>query len=522
MIDGSKRNISILPEEKKYFDLINSVQIEIRLGKNIFDILDHILDEILNLFGASTGSISLSDPQEKVLTIACAKGIDKEKKIAAKFPFTVGITGAAAAARQTVYVPDVSKDKRYVKLIDSVVSELAVPMISDGETIGIINLDSNQKDHFDKNQIRWVEKIADELGRALIQNRFYREAIERGKQEQDFLNSILGYDPQIIFLKTRIRTVAPSDAPILIHGETGTGKELVAKSLHDLSPRKEKPFVSLNCGALNENLLESELFGHVKGAFTGADRSVIGRFEAANGGTLFLDEVAEMPASLQVKLLRVIQEGEMERVGDFKKVKVDVRIISATHKDLASEVEKGNFRLDLYYRLGVIPLRMPPLRERRGDIPLLAHHFLIDFNKRYGKSKFFDADIIEALMKYTWPGNVRELENAIQYSAILCPLDKITPDYLPENVLKNIALFDSLSIIKVQSLLEKPLELDKKSPEIKDLNLEKALLQVETELIREAFKAGKTQEQAAKLLGISRGSLQYKIKNNPDLLKFND
>ena len=412
----------ISPEDKKYYDLINSLQIEIRLGKNIFDILDHVLEEILNIFEASTGSISLADPQEKILTIACAKGIDKEKKIAAKFPFAVGITGAAAAAMQTIYAP--------------VASELAVPMSSGEECIGILNLESHYLDHFSKKQIIWAEKIADELCKALIQNKFYREAIERSKNEQDFLNSILGYDAQILFLKTRIRTVAPSDASILINGESGTGKELVAKSLHYLSARKSNPFVSINCGALNENLLESELFGHVKGAFTGADRNVIGRFEAANGGTIFLDEVAEMSPSLQVKLLRVLQEGEIERVGDFKKIKVSVRVISATHKDLAQEVEKGNFRLDLYFRLGVIPLRLPPLRERRGDIPLLVHHFLLEFNKRYGKNKHFDIATLDLLTQHTWPGNVRELENAIQYAAILCPNDKITPDFLPDNAIR--------------------------------------------------------------------------------------
>lgn len=509
----------ISPEDKKYYDLINSLQIEIRLGKNIFDILDHILEEILNIFEASTGSISLADPQEKILTIACAKGIDKEKKIAAKFPFAVGITGAAAAAMQTIYAPDVSKDKRYVKLIDSVASELAVPMSSGEECIGILNLESHYLDHFSKKQILWAEKIADELCKALIQNKFYREAIERSKNEQDFLNSILGYDAQILFLKTRIRTVAPSDASILINGESGTGKELVAKSLHYLSARKSNPFVSINCGALNENLLESELFGHVKGAFTGADRNVIGRFEAANGGTIFLDEVAEMSPSLQVKLLRVLQEGEIERVGDFKKIKVSVRVISATHKDLAQEVEKGNFRLDLYFRLGVIPLRLPPLRERRGDIPLLVHHFLLEFNKRYGKNKHFDIATLDLLTQHTWPGNVRELENAIQYAAILCPNDKITPDFLPDNAIRGYDRLkeEKTSAKKGETSFEDGVQID-----YSDLNLEKALSKIETKLIQEALRIGKTQDQAAKLLGISRGSLQYKIKNNPEIQFLSD
>jgi transcriptional regulator with GAF, ATPase, and Fis domain len=480
---------------------------QLTFNRNIFDSLDPILEEILKLFNASTGSISLADHNEKTLIIYSARGIDKEKKIAAKLPFTIGITGAAVTSQKTIYVKDVNQDKRYVKLIDTVISELAIPILFEKQVIGVLNIESDQTNYFKKEDIQFAEKIAQELGKILGKNQNYLLALENYKEK----DPILGYDAQIIFLKNRIRTVAPSDASILILGETGTGKELIAKSIHNLSNRKSQPFITLNCGALNENLLESEMFGHVKGAFTGAERNTIGRFEAADKGTLFLDELAEMPLSLQVKLLRVLQESEIERVGDYKKVKIDVRIISATHKDLAVEVEKGKFRLDLYFRLGVIPIRLPPLRERRGDIPLLAHEFLNEFNRRYGKKKFFDSEVIEILSKHTWSGNVRELENAVQYSAIISSDDHIHKEHLPENILtKQIDIFNKEPYNKKEDHFN----------EVNDLNLEKAILDLETKFISKALKQTKTQDEAAKLLGISRGSLQYKIKNNPNIQSF--
>ncbi|NBU97497.1 MAG: sigma-54-dependent Fis family transcriptional regulator, partial [Spirochaetia bacterium] len=311
---------------------------------------------------------------------------------------------------------------------------------------------------------------------------------------------------------------------VLIYGESGSGKEMIAHSLHYHSTRSKKPFISMNCGALNENLLESELFGHVKGAFTGAERNNVGRFESANEGTIFLDEVFEMTPALQVKLLRVLQEREIERVGDLKKIKIDVRIISATHRDLSSEVDRGNFRMDLFFRLGVIPIRLPPLRERQGDIPLLAHHFLNDFNIRYGKQKTLSSEATESLLKYNWPGNVRELQNTIQYMAVVSPSDTIHTDSLPESLhsqqiykeedISDVRKFFSNSSSKGQQFLgEKITDLNTKE----SLNLNNAVLRLEAKLIKESLEIGKTQDEAARLLGISRGALQYKLKNNPEL-----
>src|SRR5512146_48901 len=229
-----------------------------------------------------------------------------------------------------------------------------------------------------------------------------------------------------------IEAVAYSAATVLVTGESGTGKELVARALHARSPRKGHPFVALNCGALTETLLESELFGHVKGAFTGAQRDQKGLFDAADGGTIFLDEIGDIPLATQVRLLRVLQEGEIKRVGAADSVRVDVRVIAATHRDLPKLVKAGKFREDLFYRLNVINIPLPPLRDRIEDIPLLAHHFLRRYAERLGKKvRSMSPEAIELLSGYRWPGNVRELENAIERAVVRCRGDTILPGDLP-------------------------------------------------------------------------------------------
>jgi two-component system response regulator HydG len=232
-----------------------------------------------------------------------------------------------------------------------------------------------------------------------------------------------------------IEAVAYSATTVLVTGESGTGKELVARALHARSPRKNHPFVALNCGALTETLLESELFGHVKGAFTGAQRDQRGLFDAADGGTIFLDEIGDIPMATQVRLLRVLQEGEIKRVGSAESIRVDVRVIAATHRDLPRLVKAGKFREDLFYRLNVINVPLPPLRERVEDVPLLAHHFLRRYADRLGKKvRTLTPEAVELLCGYRWPGNVRELENAIERAVVLCRSDALTPVDLPPSV----------------------------------------------------------------------------------------
>jgi len=231
---------------------------------------------------------------------------------------------------------------------------------------------------------------------------------------------IVGASPALRAVLHQLRVVAPTDATVLIEGETGTGKELIARAIHNQSNRRDRPFVKVNCAAIPTELLESELFGHERGSFTGAVAQRIGRFEAANGGTLFLDEIGDMPVQLQAKLLRAVQEQEIERVGGTRTIQVDVRIVAATNQDLKKMVDENRFRADLYYRLAVFPLNLPSLRERREDIPLLARHFVQKHSRRMGRNiESIPMDVMERLTSYDWPGNIRELQNVIERSVVL-------------------------------------------------------------------------------------------------------
>ncbi len=272
--------------------------------------------------------------------------------------------------------------------------------------------------------------------------------IVRQKQEIDSLrkscrleeghHGLLGESQPMQDLLELIKNVAQTDAPVLIHGKSGTGKELVARAIHEESPRNTRPFIKVNCAALNENLLESELFGHEKGAYTGADRTRIGRFEAAHEGTIFLDEIGDIPLSTQVKLLRVLEEKEIERVGDHKPISVDVRIISATNKDLEPMISQGLFREDLFFRINVFPLSCPSLAERLEDIPVIVQNFIAINSAKGGKEiSGLTPEAMVGLLTYSWPGNVRELRNAIEYASVLCPGGWIGEEHLPPKITMN-------------------------------------------------------------------------------------
>ncbi len=260
-----------------------------------------------------------------------------------------------------------------------------------------------------------------------------QDITERVRAKNSFAG-IVGRHPRMQAVFEAIRELCGIKMPVVISGESGTGKELVARALHSQGPRATRPFVPVNCGALPENLLESELFGHVRGAFTGAIRDKKGRFELADGGTLFLDEIAEMPKALQVKLLRVLQEGQFERVGDEKTIKADVRLISATNRDLEREMERGNFREDLYYRVKVVPISLPPLRERRSDIPLLVDHFLEQAVREGQRAGGISKNAVTALTEYEWPGNVRELQSAVHYALVKSWGKRIRRAHLPPEI----------------------------------------------------------------------------------------
>ena len=307
---------------------------------------------------------------------------------------------------------------------------------------------------------------------------------------EDDHHGLLGESLPMQRLFELIENVSQTDAPVLIHGQSGTGKELVARAIHEESPRSNKPFIKVNCAALNENLLESELFGHEKGAYTGADRTRIGRFEAAHEGTIFLDEIGDIPLSTQVKLLRVLEEKEIERVGDHKPIPVDVRIISATNRDLDAMIADDQFREDLFFRVNVFPLNCPSLAERIEDIPLIVQNF-IDQNRGKGGKEILGLtpEAMEVLLAYPWPGNVRELRNAIEYAFVLCANDWIGKEHLPPKIAsagKRTPVFQTIG---------------SKSWEEERANLLQTLRRV-----------GGNQSEAGRLLGVSRVTIWKRIK----------
>jgi two-component system response regulator AtoC len=309
------------------------------------------------------------------------------------------------------------------------------------------------------------------------------------------LENIITKNNTILQIFETIHKISDYDTSVLITGESGTGKELVAKAIHHNSTRNSKPFIAINCGAIPENLLESELFGYVKGAFTDAHQNKKGLFEEANGGTLLLDEIGELPSTLQVKLLRALQEGEVRKIGDTKQIKLDVRIIAATSKDLIQEARKGTFREDLFYRLNVIQIGIPPLRERREDIPLLVNYFIKRYNEKHNlKVKNISSAALNLLLEYDWRGNVRELENAIERAVILSEGNRIEVSALP------------LGIKKSENGEEKIVESD-------EYSIKKMHRIMEEQLIRKALdKSGGNRTQASKLLEISHPALLSKMK----------
>ncbi len=326
------------------------------------------------------------------------------------------------------------------------------------------------------------------------------------------ISGIVGNSPALKDVYKILAKVAPTDSTVLVTGESGTGKELLVRALHGNSKRAGKPFVPVNCGAIPKELLESELFGHEKGAFTSAIRTRAGRFELADGGTIFLDEIGEMDLSLQVKILRVLQEKEFERVGGVKTLKADVRIVAATNRDLEEEVRSGRFREDLFYRLNVIPLHLPPLRERGDDVMLLADYFLTRFCKQKSRKKLLISEKAKNLFTaYPWPGNVRELENFMERMSILCDGECIEADDLPVKILDHsgyvpVAAAASVSVAgftwpKIDDMAER------------GLGLKEFIDKIEEYLLLEALeRAEGVKNQAAEILGIKRTTLIEKLK----------
>jgi transcriptional regulator with GAF, ATPase, and Fis domain len=425
-------------------------------------VLNTIIDTSLKIFGAERGFLMLQ-AEGGELTPKVARKVEKEK-ISDKRDLTISYSTIkrVCSTREPVVVSNVSEEKDFSQQSSIIQAEiksiLCTPLVKrNGELLGVIYLDTRVAEGvFTQSDLELIKGFSNYVSLVLEREEFLRkeqaqlgelirlkekaryvEELKRIEAEKDALlkeversqfEELIGSSPAMQEVFKLIKQVAPTEATVLIQGETGTGKELVARSIHANSLRAKKPFVTINCGAIPKELLESELFGYVKGAFTGAVKDKAGKFELAEGGSVFLDEIGELPLSLQPKILRVLQNGELEKVGAKTPLHADVRILAATHKDLEAEVERGAFRQDLYFRLNIVLIKLPPLRERKEEILLLSNFFLNKFAQETRKPiKGFLPEAIAALQAYNWPGNVRELQNKIYRAVILCQGEFITP-----------------------------------------------------------------------------------------------
>jgi two-component system, NtrC family, response regulator HydG len=439
------RSVESLPHTARVMRDLNTLM---KIATGIGGIRDHeslqwqMLGLIFDVVPAERGAILLFDRTEELTSTVAwdrARGPAHAVRVSRTLVERVRRDGVG------VVVSDVAHDATFSHIGTlaelRVCSVLCVPLLISGTVVGAIYLDSRSpQEHFDEGHLQMMTAVAGIASLAFESVRHWEELKEENRELRAQVNlehDMLGTSLRMREVFEFIRRVAPTDSTVLVQGESGTGKEMVARAIHRNSSRAERPFVAINCAAITETLLESEMFGHEKGAFTGAVSQKKGKMEAADGGTLFLDEVSELAPSLQAKLLRALQEREFERVGGTRSLKLDIRVIAATNRFLPEAVQSGTFRKDLYYRLNVVALTMPPLRERREDIPQLADRLVAKASRKCkARMKALSAEARACLMNYDWPGNVRELENALERALVLGSTEYILPDDLPEAVLE--------------------------------------------------------------------------------------
>jgi Nif-specific regulatory protein len=502
--------------------------------RDAFASIMQILIERLHML---RGSLVLLDESIGRLRIESAVGFTREEIDRGTYALGEGITGNVVATGRPRVIPDIRKEPDFLNRtfsrgdltrLEAAISFLCIPIKIEGRTAGALSVDKAfvNDDELASDQ-QFLTIVAAFLSQAIQLNRMVMRQKEELLEENRILRAqvrdryrfenVIGDSPAMHEVFATVGQVANSRATVLLLGETGTGKEMIAKAIHYNSPRKDRPFIRVNCGALSGTLLESELFGHVKGSFTGAIRDKIGRFEAADCGTIFLDEIGTLEPQLQVKLLRVLQEREFERVGDTQTVKVDVRVIAATNVDLQEEVAREKFREDLFYRLNVVSIYLPPLRNRREDIPRLIDYFLDKYNAVNGRNlKRISREMLSVLLRYPWPGNVRELENAIERAVVLSSGEDFTEDLLPLSVKMFAAQrrqnqpSESIETLTRRLADQGIADYDLREGEIYQLLID----QVEHALIDRALaKCGGVKTKAADFLGINRNTLNKKVKD---------
>ncbi len=521
-------NSKVIAELTAFF----AISQELASSPDLDGALKRILEIMDEKLGLHRSSILLIESDSDELRTEIAHGLSEEEIRKGRFKEGEGITGAVLKTGDPIVVPDISREPRFLNRTGSrserasrgKLAFLAVPLTFQARKVGVLSADCTIEPgsgNLDE-ELRVLTTISSIIAQAVILRKQFVE--ERKKLEERALRlehhlkdrySIEGWIGRSRIMQQiseSIHLVAKSRATVLIMGESGTGKEVVAKAIHFNSPRSRRPFVQINCAAIPESLLESELFGHEKGAFTGAHVSRPGKFEQAHEGTLFLDEVGEISPAVQVKLLRVLQERVVERVGGTKTIPVDVRIIAATNRNLEEAIRKNQFREDLYYRLNVVPIYLPPLRQRKEDIPLLVNHFLGRFNQENGRSVTIFPEAISALIEHDWPGNVRELENTVERLVVMSQADSIDMT----DVRRTLALFPST--------LPHRREVEEKAASLvsgggngsyrkgESLLLPEAVSELERAKILDVLdRTGWIKTRAAALLGITPRQLGYRM-----------
>jgi Nif-specific regulatory protein len=508
-MSSSGRIVVSLERKVKELTVLYEISQVIRSTLNCHEAFSEILGIFHSRLGMNRGTITLLDSVTGELEIKAAHGMTEEEVRRGKYLVGEGITGKVAETGEPAVVPQIGKQPLFLNrtrsrdpVKKSDISFICVPIRMGSMVYGTLSVDRlfSEETAFEED-VRLLSIVASMIAQGLkIQQMLQDEkkqllneniTLKEKLKERYSLYNIVGTSNKMTEVFQMIERIAQTDVTVLIRGESGTGKELVANAIHFNSPRASKPFLKLNCAALPDTLVESELFGHEKGAFTGATAQRLGRFERADGGTLFLDEIGTLNLTAQAKLLRVLQEREFERIGGNRTFRVDIRIIAATSKDLERSIEDGTFREDLYYRLNVFPIFMPPLRERKTDILLLADYFVEKFNRKHLKEvRRVSTPAIDMLMQYHWPGNVRELENCMERAVLFCTDQVIHSHHLPPT-----------------------LQTGEQSGTVPSLSFEGAIQNYEKELIIDALKNARgNMAEAARLLNTTERIVSYSVK----------
>jgi len=504
-------------------DFLVDVSNLLSYSEDIYKNMGMLLEKLCKFLTAQYGIITIVNSSQEKIMISASYGLTREEQIRGTYRVGEGAIGKVVESGKSVVISDIHKDSEFLNKTGLLISNqkiiafLCVPLIVKNEIIGTLSIHKLHKYETDLSyEIKFLNIVGSLIAKNLSIRRKHIEELEELRKENSRLRSdkpfvpdnIIGNSSLMHDLYQLIERVSPTNSTVMIRGESGVGKELIAEAIHNASARKDKQFIKVNCSALPENLIESELFGHEKGSFTGAIASHKGKFEQADGGTIFLDEIGDVPPSIQVKLLRVLQQREIERVGGTKTVSVDVRIITATNRNLEEMMKNGSFREDFYYRINVFPIYVPALRERRADIPLLIDHFIAKINKRNRMNvKRITGGALDLLMMYFYPGNIRELENVIERAMILTTDNAIHSYDLPPSL---------QTAVSSNTVLEGPLDL--------------VLGKVEKQMIIDALIAnnGNMSKSAAQLgiteriIGLRIAKYEIKVQNYKNLSNDNN